>query len=65
MILSPSFTLQVEASRRTSLEELPLIMIFHLKYFVFDRQGGCQKLHKPLDIPVQLEISKGIFFLQS
>jgi len=51
---------EVEASRRTSLEELPLILIFHLKYFVFDRQGGCQKLHKPLDIPVQLEISKDI-----
>lgn len=51
---------EVEASRRTFLEELPLVLIFHLKYFVFDRQGGCQKLHKALDIPAQLEISKEI-----
>lgn len=53
------FMFQVEASRRTSIEELPLVLIFHLKYFVFDRKGGCQKIHKALDIPVNLEIPKG------
>lgn len=51
---------EVEAFRRISLEELPHVFIFHLKYFVFDREGGCQKLHKPLDIPANLEISKDI-----
>lgn len=51
---------EVEASRRISLEELPLMFIFHLKYFVFDRKGGSQKLHKEIDIPVDLEIPRDI-----
>lgn len=51
---------EVEASRRSSLEELPLIMIFHLKYFVYDLKGGCQKIYKALDIPVDLEIPKEV-----
>lgn len=51
---------EVEASRRISLEELPLMFIFHLKYFIFDRKGGSQKLHKEIDIPVDLEIPRDI-----
>jgi len=51
---------EVEASRRSTLEELPHIFIFHLKYFVYDRTGGCQKIHKAIDIPVDLEIPKDI-----
>jgi len=51
---------EVEASRRISLEELPLMFIFHLKYFVFDRKGGSQKLHKEIEIPVDLEIPRDI-----
>jgi len=51
---------EVEASRRISLEELPLMFIFHLKYFVFDRKGGSQKLHKEIEIPIDLEIPRDI-----
>jgi len=51
---------EVEASRRVSLEELPLMFIFHLKYFVFDRKGGSQKLHKEIEIPIDLEIPRDI-----
>jgi len=50
---------EVEASRRTSLEELPTIFIFHLKYFVFNLHGS-QKLHKHIEIPVDLEIPKEV-----
>ena len=49
----------MEASRKLSIEELPLVLIFHLKYFVYDRTGGSQKIYKPIDIPVDLEIPKG------
>ena len=52
---------EVDASRRISLEELPLMFIFHLKYFVFDpKGGGSQKLHKEIEIPVDLEIPREI-----
>ena len=49
----------MEASRKLSIEELPLVLIFHLKYFVYDRIGGSQKIYKPIDIPFNLEIPKG------
>ncbi|XP_065675118.1 ubiquitin carboxyl-terminal hydrolase 10-B-like [Hydra vulgaris] len=51
---------EVEASRKLSIEELPLVLIFHLKYFVYDRTGGSQKIYKAIDIPVDLEIPKDV-----
>lgn len=50
---------EVEASRRSTLEELPNVFIFHLKYFVFG-MDGCEKLHKPITIPIDLDIPKDI-----
>ena len=50
---------EVEASRQTTLEELPPILILHLKCFVYDKSGGCQKLLKRVDFTADLELSKG------
>lgn len=51
---------EVEASKRTSLEELPPVLILHLKQFVYDKTGGCQKLTKKMDYEMDLEIGKDL-----
>ncbi|TTR36198.1 Ubiquitin carboxyl-terminal hydrolase 10 [Bagarius yarrelli] len=51
---------EIEISRRVTLEELPPVLILHLKRFVFEKTGGCQKLVKNVDYPVDLEISKDL-----
>ena len=51
----------VEASRNLSLEELPPILILHLKRFVYSgSSGGCQKVMKHVEFSVDLEISREI-----
>ncbi|KAK2086660.1 Ubiquitin carboxyl-terminal hydrolase 10 [Saguinus oedipus] len=49
---------QVEISRRVTLEKLPRVLVLHLKRFVYEKTGGCQKLIKNIEYPVDLEISK-------
>ncbi|KAM4800918.1 ubiquitin carboxyl-terminal hydrolase 10 isoform X1 [Urocitellus parryii] len=49
---------EVEISRRVTLEKLPPVLVLHLKRFVYEKTGGCQKLIKNIDYPVDLEISK-------
>uniref|UniRef100_A0A3Q0QS89 Ubiquitin carboxyl-terminal hydrolase n=1 Tax=Amphilophus citrinellus TaxID=61819 RepID=A0A3Q0QS89_AMPCI len=51
---------EIEISRRVTLEELPPVLVLHLKRFVFEKSGGCQKLTKNVDYPVDLEISKDL-----
>jgi ubiquitin carboxyl-terminal hydrolase 10 len=51
--------MQVEASRRFFLEELPPVLILHLKCFVYDSKGGSQKLTKFVSFTENLEITKG------
>uniref|UniRef100_A0A673MUR4 Ubiquitin carboxyl-terminal hydrolase n=1 Tax=Sinocyclocheilus rhinocerous TaxID=307959 RepID=A0A673MUR4_9TELE len=51
---------EIEISRRVTLEELPPVLVLHLKRFVFEKTGGCQKLVKNVDYPVDLEISKDL-----
>lgn len=50
---------QVEVSRRVTLEKLPPVLVLHLKRFVYEKTGGCQKLVKNIEYPVDLEISRG------
>lgn len=50
---------EVEASRQTTLEELPAVLILHLKCFVYDKSGGCQKLLKKISFSSDLELSRG------
>ncbi|GAB1293724.1 Ubiquitin carboxyl-terminal hydrolase 10 [Apodemus speciosus] len=49
---------EVEVSRRVTLEKLPPVLVLHLKRFVYEKTGGCQKLVKNVDYPVDLEISR-------
>ncbi|KAM5262623.1 LOW QUALITY PROTEIN: ubiquitin carboxyl-terminal hydrolase 10 [Ctenodactylus gundi] len=49
---------EVEISRRVTLEKLPPVLVLHLKRFVYEKTGGCQKLVKGVEYPVDLEISK-------
>ncbi|CAL8243653.1 unnamed protein product [Lota lota] len=51
---------EIEISRRVTLEELPPVLVLHLKRFVFEKTGGCQKLIKNIEYPVDLEISKDL-----
>jgi len=52
---------EIEATRIQSLEELPSILILHLKRFVYDGQtGGVQKIMKQIEFGVDLEIPKNI-----
>ena len=52
---------EIEATRILSLEELPPVLILHLKRFVYDgKTGGVQKIMKQIDFGVDLEISKNI-----
>jgi len=52
---------QVEASRSLYLDELPSVLVLHLKRFIYDEtSSGCQKLLKNIDFPVDLEIPKDI-----
>jgi ubiquitin carboxyl-terminal hydrolase 10 len=53
---------QVEASRSLYLDELPSVLILHLKRFIYDEtsSAGCQKLLKNIDFPVDLEIPRDI-----
>jgi len=53
---------QIEASRSLYLDELPSVLVLHLKRFIYDEtsSAGCQKLLKNIDFPVDLEIPKDI-----
>ncbi|XP_071479256.1 ubiquitin carboxyl-terminal hydrolase 10-A-like [Diadema antillarum] len=51
---------EVEAFRRITLEELPPVLILHLKRFLYDKSGGCQKLMKKVEYGMELEISKDL-----
>lgn len=57
---------EVEASRNLSLEDLPPILVLHLKRFVYDgTTGGCQKVMKAVDFSVDLEIPREILSVSS
>ena len=45
--------------KKLSLEELPPVLILHLKCFVYNKDGGSQKLMKKVDYGIELEITKG------
>ncbi|KAL1434119.1 hypothetical protein MTO96_011772 [Rhipicephalus appendiculatus] len=49
---------EVDALRRTTLEKLPLVLILHLKRFVYDKNGGCKKLMNAIHIPHQLQLDR-------
>ncbi|XP_054707677.1 ubiquitin carboxyl-terminal hydrolase 10-like [Uloborus diversus] len=52
---------EVEAYSHIALQKLPPILILHLKRFVYNKTGGCKKVMKKTDYPLQLELSKDLF----
>lgn len=54
---------QVEAWQQVTIEELPVVLVLHLKCFDF-KLDGCTKIVKALEFPVDLKIdnSKCRFF---
>lgn len=56
----PKTKTEVEVTKKLSLEELPPVLILHLKCFVYDKDGGSQKLMKKVDYNVDLEITKDL-----
>lgn len=56
----PTTNSEVEVSKKLSLEELPPVLILHLKCFVYNKDGGSQKLMKKIDYKVELEIAKDL-----
>ncbi|XP_033118074.1 ubiquitin carboxyl-terminal hydrolase 10-like isoform X3 [Anneissia japonica] len=52
---------EVEASRRITIEKLPPVLVLHLKRFIYDKSGGCQKMMKRIDYSVDLELGKELF----
>ncbi|XP_013778387.1 ubiquitin carboxyl-terminal hydrolase 10-like [Limulus polyphemus] len=51
---------EVEASRRITLEELPLVLVLHFKRFVYDKDGGSKKVVKCTEYSVTLELSRDL-----
>lgn len=51
---------EIEAWRQLSLEELPVVLILHLKRFVYEKNGNkIRKIDKKLDFSIDIEIGKG------
>ena len=51
--------IQVDATQRMMIEDLPPVLVLHLKWFIYDKNGGIQKCIKQVDFDVDLELSKG------
>lgn len=56
---SQVINLQVDATQRTLLESLPSVLVLHLKWFTYNKDGGLQKNSKKFDLDVNLEITRG------
>ena len=52
--------MEVNATRRIVLEDLPKVLILHLKCFVYDKSGGSQKIIKEIEFDTDLELNKGM-----
>lgn len=52
---------EVEAYSHVALQKLPPVLILHLKRFVYNKTGGCKKVMKKTDYPIELELSKDLF----
>ncbi|XP_064639980.1 ubiquitin carboxyl-terminal hydrolase 10-like isoform X2 [Lineus longissimus] len=51
---------EIEATRRIMLEVLPPVLILHLKCFVYNKDGGIQKVIKKIDYGIDLEVNKDL-----
>lgn len=51
---------ETEAFKRMSFEDLPPVLIIYLKCFIYNPQGGIQKLLKRIEFQIDLEINKDL-----
>lgn len=49
------------ATKQVTIENLPQVLILHLKRFQYDSNGGTQKIWKKVGYPLDLEIPKEVF----
>lgn len=54
----------VAATKQVFIEQLPPVLILHLKRFQYDNTGGTQKIWKKVGYPLELEIPKELFTRQ-
>jgi ubiquitin C-terminal hydrolase len=47
---------KLDAQRRTSLDQLPPILILHLKQFIYTQDHGLKKLMKRIEYPIDFEL---------
>lgn len=52
---------EVEAYSRITIQKLPPVLILHLKRFIYDKNGGCKKVMKKTEYPINLEFKKELF----
>ena len=46
----------IDAQRTTSLDQLPPILILHLKQFIYTQDYGLKKLMKRIEYPIDFEL---------
>lgn len=49
------------ATKQVTIEQLPSVLILHLKRFQYDNTGGTQKIWKKVGYPLELEVPKEVF----
>lgn len=54
----PKTGLTIDASCQTFIDQLPPVLILHLKCFVYDKDGGSRKLVKKIDYPIDLDLPR-------
>lgn len=52
---------EVEAWQQVTVEELPIVLVLHLKCFDF-KLDGCAKIIKALKFPIDLKIDNSKYF---
>jgi len=56
---------EVAVSKQVVFEHLPNIMILQMKRFIYDKDGGLQKVSKKVSFPLNLEITKELLSTNS
>ncbi|CAL4066345.1 unnamed protein product [Meganyctiphanes norvegica] len=56
---------EVAVSKQVVFEHLPNVMILQLKRFIYDKDGGLQKVTKKVGFPLNLEITKELMSTHS
>lgn len=52
-----------DAWQQLSLEQLPVVLLLHLKCFQLDAEGHTAKIVKNIDFPIDLKIDPSKWFL--